>query len=451
MVKIKIKKGLDIPLVGKPSSEIERLASSKYIGLNLSHLYYMRLKLLLSIGDSVKIGQPILLDKKHPDHKFVSPASGVIEEVRRGYKRCIETIVIRLDTEESHFIHEPLDVNKTNCEGIVQYFLKTGLFTHIYKRPFGTIAHPKKMPKSIFIKTFDKAPFAPTPYLEIQDAPEDFQMGIRALSIICPNIHLICNGTSKNELFHHLKNCHIHFAFGPYPISNPSVHIQKIDPITNSEEQVWTLDAIDVIRIGHMVQTGKYFTKIFITLAGPMVQEMYRKHYETRLGISIRHLLENKVMKNHSIRFISGNPLTGKKTDLNGFLGIKDHIVCAFEEGFGRRFLHFIRLKNPFYSFTHTYKIPHCDSYYFNTLKHGEERTFIDPNIYDRVMPLHISTIHLIKSLLSQDYEISEKMGLFEIIPEDFALASFICPSKTEFVSIVEREIQNYIKENVIE
>jgi Na+-transporting NADH:ubiquinone oxidoreductase subunit A len=228
------------------------------------------------------------------------------------------------------------------------------------------------------------------------------------------------------------------------------VHIQKIAPIRHAEDYVWSLAPIAVITIGKMVLEGRYFTERIISLAGNGILEDKRGYFAGRMGMAIKNLAEDR-LSICPLRLISGDPLSGQEVTPSDFLGFFDLILCAIPENQKREFFHFFRLGGKKFTATRTYLsglfVSRIKSYPFTTNQHGEERAFVDSEIYHKVMPLRIPTVHLIKAILAKDYELAQELGLLEVVPEDFALSAFICPSKIEMVQIVKEGLVNCIRE----
>ena len=192
MVDIKIKKGLNIPIKGKPKGEPQvfvpggesggtQFRPSK-IALNLDPFPELRFRLLIKEGDAVKIGQPLVEDKATEGRVFASPAAGTVSEVRRGLKRRLLDIVIDVANNEEYHELDPIDPQSTSREALIEKLKAGGIFTHIRQRPFNLVADPHKTPRSIFVKGIESAPFVPSPELQILGHEEDFQLGLTALT-----------------------------------------------------------------------------------------------------------------------------------------------------------------------------------------------------------------------------------------------------------------------------
>ncbi len=207
---------------------------------------------------------------------------------------------------------------------------------------------------------------------------------------------------------------------------------------------------LGVLTVGKLVSEGKYFIERVVSLAGNGILEGRREFVRIREGFPISDLISNRIT-DQALRLISGDPLTGIPVESTDFLGFHHSALSVIPENVERQPFHFFRLGFDKYTATRTYASGHVkppvQGYPFTTNQHGEERPFIDTGIYNKVMPLHIPTVHLIKAILAEDFELAEKLGLLEVAPEDFALSTFICPSKIEMVDIVKQGLHRYSRE----
>ena len=460
MVHIKITRGLDIPIKGKPGGRVQSIVlgggatplnAPLQLALDLQEFPDTKFKLLVKSGDSVKIGQPLLEDKTYPGRNFVSPAGGSVRDVRRGAKRVLLDIVIDVAKEEEYFQFSKIDISKASREEIIEALKQGGQFANIHTRPLNRLADPNAMPRSIFVKAIESAPFAPPAELQVEGHEKQFQAGLNALSKLTNGaVHLIYHHETKLKAFLDAENVRKHTAEGPHPIANYSLHIQRIDPIRSAQDVVWTINAHDVVGIGHFLTTGQYYTERVIGIGGPGVLPDKTGFYKVRQGFPVEALISGRVPKG-LMRFISGDPLLGHKVGSEDFLGYSDFVFCVIPENVEREFMHFFRLGLNKYSFSRAYLSGHLNNadreYDFTTNQHGEHRAFVDSSLYDKVMPLEVPTMHLVKAVMAEDYELAETLGILEVDSEDFALPAFVCPSKMEMVDIMKNGIRQYAKE----
>lgn len=435
---IKIKKGLNIPIKGQPTDFKGQISSSNRVALDLKPLPLMRFQLLVKEGEKVLTGQPLLRDKDEP-HRFVlSPATGKIIEVIRGDKRSIQTVVIE-KTSNEYFEHPSFDLSTK--EKIIDFLCQTGLIMQIQMRPFARIPNPILFPKKIFVRAVESAPFLPSMEMQMKGAERYFQEGLTLLSkLAAGNLHLVYKENSTEKAFTDAKDAQKHTISGPHPAGLSSVHIHHIDPIKGLDDITWTLSALDVVCIGHFLLEKKPYLKRVIGLGGDLPEDKIG-FYSVDVGISIADILNG--FNPEERRLIAGDPLMGKEVTKEGFLGLMQTGLSVLEPEGNRKPFHFLRPGFGRYTQTRAYSSWLFKKLYgFSSLLHGEHRAFIDPNVYDKVMPMRIPTALLIKAMIAEDFERAKELGVLEISPEDLALPTFVCPSKIEMVSIVEEKLR---------
>lgn len=451
---IKTKKGLDIPIAGKPTGKPQTFLhggessprTPTFLALNLDPFDDIPLKLLTKVGEKVKIGQPLAEDKTSPGRYFVSPAAGTVTECRRGLKRRLIDIVIQVDNVEQHFPMTHLDFQHAPREQIVEALKNGGIFANIRSRPFNKLADPSKTPRTIFVKAVETAPIVPPAEYQVEGFEKEFQTGLTALSkLTTGKVHLVYQKDTPCTAFKNASHVEKHTVEGPHPVSNYSLHIQKIDPVQSFEDNIWTLTAHDVVCIGSILTSGKAHVERVIGIGGPGVLPERAGYYKVRAGYPIESLISNRLDR-EPVRLVSGDPLMGKKVEPTDFLGIYHFAFCAIPESLKREFLHFFRLGTDKYSFSGAYLSGHLNpanrEFEFTTNLHGEERAFIDGSLYDRVMPLDIQTMTLVKAVMAENYDRAQELGLLDVDSEDFALPTFVCPSKIEMTDIIKQGLQ---------
>ncbi|MCB1149006.1 MAG: Na(+)-translocating NADH-quinone reductase subunit A [Chlamydiia bacterium] len=457
MATLKITKGLDIPVAGAPAGELQELSANgrkltpKFVALDFEPFVDSKPRLLVKAGEVVKRGQPLVEDKGIEGVMFASPASGVVQEVRRGLKRRLLDLVIEVSEKEEIHNWGSLDVKTVSKEKLLERMKEGGVFPHIRQRPFDKLADPGKTPRDIFVRALDTAPFAPPMEMQVKGHEEDFQIGLDALAkLTSGKVHLVYEAGTSFKPFTDAKNVQTHTIEGPHPAGLSSTHIHYIAPITHVDDTVWTLSARDVVVLGHLLRTGEYLVDRVISIAGPGIIDGKTGYFRVRAGQQVENLIAGRVSKG-IMRFVSGDLLTGSKVESNGFLGFYHTQLAVLPESVEREMLHFFRLGINKYTASHTYLSGFLDnkerSYEFNTSNHGEHRGFVIAKMYDKVMPMNIPTMQLMKALQGEDYDTAEKLGLLEVAPEDFALGTFVCPSKQELCEIVRKGLANYASE----
>lgn len=454
MVDIKVKKGLKIPIEGGPTGAIQNLIHPHCVALNLQPFNDLAFRLLVKPGDVVKIGTPLVEDKQCPGRFFVSPAAGLVKDILRGEKRRPHNIVIELSRREEHETFPELHLETVSRPDLISYLLRGGLFSYIRSRPFNLLANPEKSPRSIFVKALESAPFSVCAKMQLEGHEQAFAVGLKALKKLTDGpVHLVHRKNSTCRSFTEAEGVVKHTAEGPHPVSNASLHIHLIDPIQKPEDVVWTVSALDVVRVGHLIQHRRIHNERVISIAGSSILPDKRGYYRVRDGTPVSHLIADRLSTGFH-RLISGDVLMGDKVEPDAYLGFYHTAFCAIPESYDREFLHFFRLGLGKYTASGAYVTGHLDNtdrkYRFNTSLHGEHRAFVTNVPYDRVMPMRIPTLSLVKAVMAEDFEQAVELGLLEVDSEDFALATFVCPSKIEMTEIMRKGLRDYAAEVLV-
>ncbi|MCF8331819.1 MAG: Na(+)-translocating NADH-quinone reductase subunit A [Bacteroidales bacterium] len=443
---IKIKNGLNIPLKGMAEKTITNVESSNY-AIKPTDFTGVFPKLMLKEDGKVKAGTAIFYDKYNEKVKFTSPVSGTITAINRGPKRVIEEIVIESDGNFEYEQFQQANPNDLDAETIKQQLLESGLWPAIRRRPFEVIARPEDKPKAIFISGFDTHPLAPDISFIAHGKGNEFQTGLDALKKLTEGtIHLNILANEKNTgVFTNAKNVQINRFKGPHPAGNVGTQINKIDPV-NKDEVVWHINVQDVIMIGRLFLNGRYDATKIVALTGSEVKNPH--YYKLIHGSSIEPMVTDN-LKQENVRFISGNPLTGTKTYKQGFIGYYDHQITVIPEG---DYYEFIGWATPGFNKFSTSRsffswLQPGKKYRIDTNLKGGPRALVMTGQFEKVFPFDIYPMQLLKSIIIEDIELMENLGIYEIGPEDFALCEFVDTSKTEIQSIVHNGLEMARKE----
>jgi Na+-transporting NADH:ubiquinone oxidoreductase subunit A len=444
---IKLKKGLDIRLKGKAERKLSGEIQSALYAVKPSDFPGLTPKLCVKSGDKVKTGSALFFNKLHPNVKFTSPVSGTVISVNRGEKRKLQEIVISREGDD-YVDFMNADISKIAREQVISKLLESGIWPAVRQRPYHIIADPEKVPKSIFISGFDTAPLAPDLNFIIENSPASyFKTGLMAVSKLTNGkVNLVMKGNeSIPDILRYAEGVDISYFSGPHPAGNVGIHIHHIDPL-NKGEVIWFINLQDIISIGQLFEAGIYKPDRIIALAGSEV--VNPQYYNIRSGASISNIVKNNV-KPGNLRYISGNVLTGTRIESDGYLGYYDSIVTVIPEGYHYEFFGWMKPGFNKFSFSRTFGsgiIPRKE-YRLDTNFNGEVRAFVITGQYEKVLPMEVFPMQLLKAILAEDIEMMENLGIYEIAEEDFALCEFICPSKIEIQSIVRKGIDLMIKE----
>ncbi len=447
---IKIKRGLDIPMLGEAERILQPPLKSSEYALRPPVFHGLVPKMLVEEGTPVKAGTPLFFDKYNEDVLYTSPVSGTYTQLVRGAKRRIMEVRIEADGKEEYvnFGTEPLST--MSREQILEKLLKSGLWPAIHKRPFAIVANPAEKPRDIFISAFKSAPLSPDLDFVVNGREAEFQAGLDVLAKLTDgDVHLSMHATQNtSRAFKEARGVKLHQFIGPHPSGNIGVQIHHIKPL-NKGEVVWHVDVQDVISMGILFEKGIYDAHKVVALAGPEV--LNPRYYKIINGAKLSSFAENniRVKKDVNPRFISGDALTGEKIGRDGYVGYYDDMVTVIPEGDHPELLGWLiptpdkhSVSRTFFSFLMPWK-----KYSLNTNIRSGERPFVITGLYEKYLPMDIMPMQLIKSVMINDIDMMEKLGIYEVAPEDFALCEYVCPSKIEMQTILRDGLDVMIKE----
>ena len=445
---ISIKKGLSINIKGAAEKELKKIPLTKFYAHNLHDFHLLIPKLEVKVGDYVKRGQPLFYSKTNESIKFVSNVSGHVKDIVRGERRKILNIIIECDKKDSIVTSSIKPISKLDSESIIKSLLSSGCWPFIKQRPFDIIADPTKKPKSIFISCFDSAPLAIDYKFILNDRLDYFKYGLEVLKkLVSGNLYLGLN-SSQSDLAKQLTNFNLNYFNGPHPSGNVGVHIHHIDPI-NSGEVVWILNPEDVAIIGEFFETGQFNPERTVAVSGPPVKNP--KYYRLIIGAELKSVLSSVDLEEGSeLRYINGDVLSGKTVSSNGFLGFYNNNLSILREGnnyklFG--WIPFINNKTPSIYKTSFSWLSNGKPKEYDTNLNGEERAFVATGEMESVFPMDVYPMQLIKECLIGDIEKMEKLGIYEVSPEDFGLIDYSSSSKIEAQSIIREGLDYLYKE----
>jgi len=442
---IRLKKGLNIKLKGSAEKVLEKLPVPATVALKPTDFPGLTPKLSVKAEAEVKAGDALFYDKYHPEVLFTAPVGGKVVSVNRGERRKILEVVIETNESAGFAQFKKADPTSLSENEVKEQIQKSGLWPFIKKRPYGIIASPSEKPKSIYISTFDTAPLAPDYSFILEGQIGTFQTGVNALAKLTDGkVYLGVNG---NSAFTGVKNVEINTFEGPHPAGNVGIQIANTNPI-NRGDVVWTINVQDVLFIGRLFENGQVdFTKT-IALAGSEVKEP--KYYQTVLGAPVSSLVKDKLIESdYNQRIISGNVLTGTKVNTSTFFGYYDSLLSVIPEGDEYEFFGWADPGFNKFSASKAFfgKLFPKKEYTLNANIHGGERAFVMSGQYEKLVPMDILPVHLLKAILVNDIDKMEQLGIYEVIEEDFALCEYACTSKIEVQKIIREGINTMIKE----
>ena len=446
---VRLSRGLNINLLGDADKVYASVKNHEIYALKPTDFHGLTPKLTVKVGDSVLAGSIIFFDKYNEKIKFCSPVSGTIQDIVRGDKRRILEVIIKSNGEAKYVSHSPANPKDLSREQIIDHMLQKGVWPFIRQKPYDIIANPSDMPKSIFISAFKSGPLAIDNDFALYGMDELFQKGLDIISKLTNGkTHLNLDGnTNSSKVFSDAKGVELNSFSGPHPAGNVGIQIHHLDPI-NKGDIVWYLEPQDIIIIARLFTEGKYDVSRIISLCGSEVSKP--RYYRTISGSCVANLISDNVKRENN-RIICGDVLTGKKIDKNGYLGFYDTQITVIKEGNEQEFLGWALPGINKFSMSKSYfswLFP-TRKYNIDTNMRGEERAYVVTGQYEKVLPMDIFPQQLVKAIMIEDIDLMEKLGLYEVGPEDFALCEFVCTSKIEVQSLIRHGLDILRKENL--
>ena len=444
---IKLRKGLDIALKGKPAKEKIAAKVSEEYALVPDSFVGIVPKVVVKEGDHVKAGDALFVNKQYPDVRFASPVSGTVSAVVRGERRKVLCVKVKADKEQAYVDFGKKDVAKMDGDSVKTALLEAGLFGFINQLPYAVSTTPDTMPKAIFVSALRDMPLAADFEFELQGSENDFQTGLTALSKIAKT-YLGIGKNQESKALTEAKDVDVNVFDGPCPAGNVSVQVNHLDPV-NKGEVVWTVDPSAVIFFGRLFNDSKVDMHRTIAVGGSEVKNP--AYVDTIVGAQIASLVAGNLDESRKVRLINGNVLTGSPCTTDDFLGAHTSEITAIPEGDDAdEMLGWIMPRFKQFSVNRSYFswLLGKKEYALDARVKGGERRIIMSGEYDKVLPMDIYGEYLIKALITGDIDRQEALGIYEVAPEDFALAEFVDSSKLELQRIVREGLNILRKEN---
>ena len=442
---IKLHKGLNINLKGRAAEQKIQLKSNGKYALMPDDFEGVTPKVVVKEGDKVQAGDALFVNKQYPEVKFASPVSGTVSAVVRGERRKVLCVKVDADAQQSFVDFGKKDVAKLDGKAVIDALLEAGIFGYVNQLPYAVSTNPSVMPKAIFVSALRDKPLAADFEFEVKGQEADFQTGITALSKIAKTYL----GVGVGSALENVKDAEVNIFDGKCPAGNVGVQVNHIDPV-NKGEVVWTIgDPTVVLFIGRLFNTGKVDQRRTVALCASEIKNP--AYVDMLVGEELSTLLSNSYDAQKSVRIINGNVLTGKTTTKEGFLGAHSSEITVIPEGNDAdEVLGWILPRFNQFSVSRSYFSWLCGkkSYALDARIKGGERHMIMSGEYDKVLPMDIYGEYLIKAIITGDIDRQEALGIYEVSPEDFALAEFVDSSKLELQRIVREGLNVLRKEN---
>lgn len=444
---ITIKKGLDLPINGKPEQVIRDGQAISEVAVLGEEYIGMRPSMKVREGDVVKKGQVLFEDKKNPGVFFTAPAAGTVTAINRGAKRVLQSVVIKVEGNEQVTFakYDSAQLADLSADQIKQNLLESGLWTALRTRPFSKVPSVDSKPSSIFVNAMDTNPLAADPVVIIKQNSEAFKQGLTVLSRLNDGVVFVCKKAGDELPSVAIDSVKVEEFAGPHPAGLSGTHIHYLDPVSINKS-VWYINYQDVIAIGKLFTTGELDVERVVSLAGPQVKKPGL--VRTVLGANLQQLTAGELADGEN-RIISGSVLNGVTAQgAVAYLGRYHQQVSVILEGRDKEFLGWIMPGANKFSITRTV-LGHFGSKLFNftSAVNGGHRAMVPIGSYERVMPLDIIPTLLLRDLSAGDTDGAQALGCLELDEEDLALCTFVCPGKNEYGPMLRAALDKIEKE----
>lgn len=446
---IRIKKGLDLPIAGKPEQKIYdgnpvtevALLGEEYIG--------MRPSMKVQEGAIVKKGQVLFEDKKNPGVVYTAPAAGKVVAIHRGEKRVLQSVVIAVEGQDQETFerYNPEMLAALSDEDVRRNLVASGMWTALRTRPFSKVPAIDSHPAAIFVNVMDTNPLAADPTVIVAERQEDFINGLTVISRLTSNKIHVCKAAGASIPTVALGNIEVHEFAGVHPAGLTGTHIHFIEPV-GLKKTVWSINYQDVIAIGRLFTTGELDVSRVVSVAGPQVKQP--RLMRTVIGAKVSELVAGELQEGSENRVISGSVLNGSiACGPHDYLGRYHLQVSVIEEGRHKQFLGWVNPSADKFTITRTTFGHFLKSklFKFTSAMNGSERAMVPIGTYERVMPLDILPTLLLRDLIVGDTDSAQALGCLELDEEDLALCSFVCPAKYEYASLLRQALDKIEKE----
>ena len=445
---IRLRKGLDIKLKGRAKKQTMPLELSKLYAIVPDDFVGVTPKMAVKAGDHVKAGETLFVNKNSEEVRFASPVSGTVKSIERGDRRKILYVSVEADDEQTFADFGAKDIQTLDGEGVKKALLEAGLFGYINQLPYAVSTTPDTEPKAIFVSALRDKPLQGDFEYELEGQEQAFQTGLTALSKIT-KVYLSIGAQQNSKALTEAKNVELTVFDGPCPAGNVGVQVNHLSPV-NKGEVVWTVDPTAVIFFGRLFQTGKVDLTRVVAVAGSKIKEP--AYVKALVGTPIKDIVAGRLTATEHVRILNGNPLTGTIAGDNAFLGAHTSEVVAMPEGddvdemagwIMPRFNQFSTSRSYF-----SWLFGKKKEYDLDARIKGGKRNIIMSGEYDSVLPMDIYGEYLIKAIITGNIDKQEQLGIYEVSPEDFALAEFVDSSKQPLQQIVRNGLNTLRKEN---
>ena len=444
MVPVNIKKGFDLKITGAPSNTLETLDKPSHVAVLPEKIPFIKPRLKVQVNERVNVGTPLFEDKRNPDIKFLSPGGGEVVRIDFGPRRVIREIVIRLDDNEKHEVFDqvgPQKIESITRQELVKALMRGGLWPFLRALPFRDIADPDMIPPSLFVSLDSLEPFHPQAEIYLSEDVELFRFGLKILNRLSPLVYTTAD--QANQTLRTMLNGDItHTYKGAYPAHDPGVLLYRMKQAPE-ENAAWYIYGQDVLHLARFFKEGRYPIHRIVSLGGSSL--VTRKHFKTRAGVPVRHLVRMSEIDG-SARYIMGGIFSGCHGESDGYMGFYENALNVLPLPNEPELLAFSRPGFNKLSYSRTFLSSlRSTALDVDCNVHGEERACVNCGYCSDVCPVDILPQFTLKSLLVDEIEEALAHGLLDCV--QCGLCSYVCPSKIELADILTKFKASYYRE----
>jgi len=453
-MRITTRNGLNIPLNGAPEAAIDLGRKVRSVALLGRDYTGLKPRMMVREGDEVSLGDTLFVDKRDPAVAYTAPGTGTVAAISRGERRALLSVVIDLDPSAAESVRFPdlADgrIDSLGDDRIREVLQSSGLWTAFRTRPFSRVPLADSPPRSIFVTAIDTNPLAADPGDVIAGNEADFESGLAVVARLTEGSVYLCTGESWPGPTGDQDRVETAVFSGPHPAGLVGTHIHHLDPV-GADRTVWHIGYQDVIAIGALFTSGRISTKRIVALGGPAFERP--RLVSTRLGASIDELtageLDRGAAASPGPRVVSGSVLSGRPAvGAEAYLGRYHVQVSAIPVGGARRLLGWLPLRSNAFSFTGMFA-PRQQRRLedLTTGSHGHPSALIPVEAFEKIVPLDVAVVPLLRALLIKDTDQAQALGCLELDAEDLALCSFVCPGKNDYGSVLSVNLDHIERE----
>ncbi|MCP4382330.1 MAG: NADH:ubiquinone reductase (Na(+)-transporting) subunit A [Hyphomicrobiales bacterium] len=415
-MEFRLRKGFDIGLGQPPKDLLTERRPVRTVGLMARDFPGVVFDLRVTEDDQVRRGQVLCVDRHSPDIVFAAAAAGRVSRIHHGRRRRIEEVVVAAEGDDDTLV----DPGAAERDGAAlrSLLLKSGAWVAFRSRPFGRIPAPSERPSAIFVTATDTNPLAADPATILAPQLDAFRCGAEALMHLTDGPVFVCQPPGPS-LAEPRERIHVARFSGPHPSGLAGTHVHHLWPVSQ-KRSVWQVGYQDVAAIGHLLTTGRTATQRTLSVAGPGLRESAL--VSAPLGVALADLLPEAGggAGGDTPLAISGSILSGREAP---FLGRYDVQVTMLDRdrrsGSARSMLQ--RL--------------------LDRLPRDRTGATMPTEAFERLFPLDLLPVPLMRALAVGDVETAERLGCLELLEEDLALLSWRCPSGSEYGALLRQTL----------